>query len=477
MGTITPNAVIVAMGSAGLVAGVPAWKSVVGFADPLTFIAPNRWVLTLSEAIAADDADVIAQGRNGWLANVVRVSDTSWEVQTMDGNGPGIGAFDVIASRVPVVAAGTTPDPDPLGVPIGGGGVSAFSPNVYFVTPTLPLPPGMFSTIGAAQAQAVIDQPALGGPGEYPRALVVVFPGSYPERVTMLAGIDIIAWDQKRAQQTRIAPPVGPGTGLLRFTPPVGSDPATTHASWRGIDIVGADPAEPMIVLDGADPATLFLSEHRVTGLGSATLQVLNSGPFPSRPRVIGQRVTFENDAGVVLQCTAGVASVELSNCELARTDSIDNPCIVLTGNVAPGPDVSLVRCEVRGFVQNDDGSIVLALCGTQTATVPVLAANNPAAISSQVIFGALISGAAGQPLVSGIGGFQHLLVGVIPTGVQPFALTLNGGAGPGDSIPASLTSTAFAALFVAPPPQTIDEALIRIAAAVFAGAPGGPIP
>ena len=442
---------------------------------------PGVYLLTMNSPVDVDQIDILCSARGGYACGGRYVNPSQIEIRTADSTGPVNAPFDVFVTRSPL-ASDVIPLPDPVANWTAGGGVSSFTPNVYMVTPTLPTPPGMFATIGAAIAQAQLD--GFGGITEYPRALVVVFPGTYPERVDLVPGIDVTAWIQVRGFQTRIAPPPGPGTGVLRFIPPPGGAPQTTHVTWRGIDVFGSDPLEPMFSFEGADPGKIYMSQCSLEGAGSQSIRCFNSSapvPGTGRSELRLEKVTMRNSAGTCFQLTGTFADCELTDCFMRRDDSIDFDAIDILGNVAPGPNLRLNRCEIDGVTSNTDGVLASGLSQHRTAAVPVVVAGNPAPgiPNTTLLTCLLLSGAAGQPLVAGAGTFLNANCGVAPTGAPtgPFDLALNGGAGPSDSLPVSFTSSAFGGLFLPPLPQDFTSALLRAFAAIVAGAPPGLIP
>jgi len=133
---IVPDQYTQALASVGVVAGAPALKSSVGISAPIVFVAPGTWIVELDQPLAAGDAVIVVNGRNGWSARYRVLSPTTIEVTTYDATGIGLGAWDLVVGQVPLVAPPVSPDADPLGVPItGGGGGVPIMTSILWVNP------------------------------------------------------------------------------------------------------------------------------------------------------------------------------------------------------------------------------------------------------------------------------------------------------------------------------------------------------
>lgn len=477
--SITPDQYTEVLASFGLVAGVPAVKSGVGIVEPIGFVAPGSWTITLSAAVAQDAAVLLAVGRNGWLASARRLSDTVVEVTTYDGNGPGVGAWDLLVGRVPLVVSPVSPDPDPVGVPIGGGGGTPFSPPVYWVTPISPPPAGQFNSIGAAIAQAQAD-----GYGGVPlpaqgRALVMVLPGRYLERITLVQGIDVCALPQIRNFQTQVRSPGGAPGPLLTLTPAAGGNGSADYVSWRGVDVVPAA-GDTGILIDGAGTTQrgkLYISQCSVEGAGRAihctNAADVSGGRSELRSENVTYRVTVEG--GPPAMEFSGTMDCEFVDSFVRQGTSFDNIAILMASVSVGSVNVRFNQLELDGVYSNPapgNGQVTFALARLRAGITPPIVTGNTTLLST--LCGNVLL-ASVNPVVTGVGSFVWALVTTPPPPGAPFAATLNGGAGAvAGRIPVGF-ATAVPAAWVAPAPQDQNVAIDRIAA-VVAGA-HGPIP
>lgn len=462
---VIPQGVIIALGSAGLVGGVPAWKSAVGFADPLTFVAPNRWQLTLDSPIAADDGDIIVTGRNGFQVDTIRVSDTALEIQTYDGAGAGIGAFDIVVSRVPIIAPGVVPNADPTGVPFSPAS-DLFTPPMYIVSPTVPTPTGAFATFAAAQAAAVAD--GFGGLGN-PQATIVVLTGDYTENVVPIPGIHFISWDQMRQAipdgvparaRTRLQGVAG--AAAVTFTPPAGGDYSDVYVCWNGIDVAGFA-GQPAVRFNGVNAGGLNLANCNLSTVGANALDISNTG------NTALSRVSEFNVKNFTNGGTAPIA--QGGDCFLACESSsleVSNPAVSF-GYVITGGAARFDSCfiENHAVVQNagvtfSDTEILGNAGGVVTCDV-----------GSTVIMpsGRLLG--VGNPQVSGAGSFTFGCIAVAPFAGDWSTVTTRAQLDVGQVV-----AGAVGVVWAATVPQTTQLAINRIAAAVAAGVPiAAPIP
>jgi len=466
--SVTPDSITQAAASIGLVAGVPAVKSAIGLAEPLTFIAPNIFRLTLQEPVSSDAACIQATGRNGWLAQPRRISDTVIEVLTVDGAGPGIGAFDLVVFRVPLIAPPTSPDPDPLGAPFGSGGIS-FTPPVYFVTPILPTPPGMYPSVTAAIAAAVLD--GYGGPLPTDRALVCVLPGRYADNIVLVSGIDVAIFNSGggRIGQAVISPLAN--ADVISFTPPAGGDSTNTSVAWSGIDLEnGTEPARCVSLL-GSEAGRLVMHDCAVrsTTVGVEPIFIANTFAGPAPSLLIASEVDVESDlVPCVLQDATNLADVLWQSCFLTRVDGETNVAYEYDG----GAGVQFADVQIVGQVSyNAGGGPQTAICND----LNVRSGGLPCFDLGPGIFNAVVLNSAAldnssNPVVVGAGAtiFGFVLTPTVG-GVLPFGTPL-----------VTATGQAFFATapanWVAPDPGSNAEAINRIAAAL-APLVGGMIP
>lgn len=430
-----------------------AFKQQRGFLS-VAFVAPNSFDLTLESALGADEINIKAQGRNGFLATAARVSDTVIRVTTIDGAGATPGAFDVVVTRVLRLAAAVVPPADPAGVPFGGG--LDVTPPVFIVAPAALGLPNTYATPSLAQAAAVAA--GYGGVAPVERALVLWLPGRYDDNLVAVAGIDHAAWDQQRRSTCLLRPVAGSGLPALRFTPPAGSDSQTTYVAWNGIDIENAtEAADPAVLFDGATGATLRMQNCRVTSVQHA-LQLANTFLAAGDRSVIELTdVTLTGEAGRPIFQTGEVRHA-LNRVLLQCT----NPGASAIAAEINGGDGTWRSVNTIGRVELSGTALVYTW--TEVNVVAFAGLGGPLVANVGAIVRHISGSLSGDaPVASGTGGYFLGLV-TFPGAVGPNFLATTALA----PLPKGcLLTGAAGVVWAVTVPEEIEEALNRIAAVV----------